>query len=144
MLLPLTERDLELLNELVGMRFESRTKDYYEGGVAPIDFGGSNGSHHGKTDTKLAAHGFVDQRMRGHPWGDLRTTGARGSKVYRASEAGRDAIYAWRALREGKMLKSKTVRKYGHNIPSAEYQPLTDDDRRELRLKCHLDMPASG
>jgi hypothetical protein len=140
MLLPLTERDLELLNELVGMRFESRTKDYYEGGVAPIDFGGSNGSHHGKTATKLAAHGFVDQRMRGHPWGDLRTTGARGSKVYRASEAGRDAIYAWRKLKRTQ--EPAYTRKWGHTIPNTQRLKATEEEIAEWRRVCHLEMPS--
>lgn len=94
---PLTDRDWEVLETLVYMRFESTSKRYYENGTAPLDFGGSNGSHHGKTATKLVKHGFVEQKQRGHDWGDVFTGNSRGSKLYRATEAGRDAILAHRA-----------------------------------------------
>lgn len=139
---PLTERDLETLAELVYARYESTMKHYYEGGSAPLDFGGSNGSHHGKTATKLVKHGFVEHRKRGHEWGDVRTTGARGSKVYRATEAGRDAIEAWETLMKGQVMANlgSTI-KYGRSVPKTGYRDLTDAERTELRRKCHLEMP---
>jgi hypothetical protein len=67
-----------------------------ERGFAPIDFGGSNGSHHGATATKLAARGLVDQKKRGYSWGSSPARWYRGSKVYRPTLAGREAHDAWR------------------------------------------------
>jgi hypothetical protein len=94
---PLTDRDWEVLETLVYMRYESRAKQHYEGGSAPLDFGGSNGSHHGKTALKLAKRGLVEAKKRGAAnWGDLKTRDARGSNIYRATPAGRDAIIARR------------------------------------------------
>lgn len=143
---PLTERDLEVLDELVYMRWESSSKRFYEGGTAPLDFGGSNGSHHGKTATKLCKHGFVEQRFRGLDWGQKgRPGGARGSKLYRATPAGWEAISAFRTLKKGEMLKSGGNRlKFGSMVPTSSWQPLNDEDRKLLRLKCHLDMPAGS
>lgn len=89
---PLTERDWEVLETLVWMRYEATEKRYYEGGTAPLDFGGSNGSHHGKTALKLTKLGFVEAKKRGKDWGDLTTRDARGSNVYRATDAGRKAV----------------------------------------------------
>lgn len=142
---PLTERDLEVLAELVYMRYESSSRKFYEGGTAPLDFGGFNGSHHGKTATKLVKHGFAEQRYRGLDWGQKGRTNSmeRGSKLYRATPAGREAISAWTKLREGKMLKPAGNRaKFGHMVPTSSYQPLTEEDRKLLRQKCHLEMPA--
>jgi hypothetical protein len=94
---PLTDRDWEVLETLVYMRYESGAKQFHEGGSAPLDFGGSNGSHHGKTALKLTKHGYVEAKKRGAAnWGDLKTRGARGSNVYRATPAGREAILAHR------------------------------------------------
>jgi hypothetical protein len=89
---PLTDRDWEVLETLVYMRYESGSKQFYEGGSAPLEFGGSNGSHHGRTALKLTERGYVEARKRGKEWGDLTTRDARGSNVYRATPAGRDAI----------------------------------------------------
>jgi hypothetical protein len=136
---PLTERDIEVLETLVYMRYESGSKRFYEHGTAPLDFGGSNGSHHGKTATKLVAHGFVEQKQRGHDWGDVLTNNARGSKLYRATDAGRTAILAHRALKNG-YTSGGMKRKWGSTIPTT--RNLTDAEKRELRLKCHLEMPA--
>lgn len=94
---PLTERDMETLNELVA-GYDNAVKLGREG-VAPLDFGGRNGSHHGATATKLAAHGLVDHRKRGCDWGKA-PTAIRGSKVYRPTEAGRVALLAWREARK--------------------------------------------
>jgi hypothetical protein len=98
---PLTERDWEVLETLVYMRFESTSKRFYENGTAPLDFGGSNGSHHGKTASKLVDHGYVEHRRRGMAeWCQENRSfgrgGNRGSKLYRATDAGRDAILAHR------------------------------------------------
>jgi hypothetical protein len=96
---PLTERDWEVLETLVYMRFESSAKEHYAHGSAPLDFGGSNGSHHGPTATKLVKYGYVEHRKRGYDWGEAPGPGRgyRGSKLYRATEAGRDAVLARRA-----------------------------------------------
>lgn len=64
-------------------------------GVAPLHFGGSNGSHHGATATKLARLGMAEHRKRGWAWGEA-PTAFRGSKVYRPTTAGREAALAWR------------------------------------------------
>lgn len=145
---PLTDRDLDVLDDLIGgydnhvrvMGDEWIEKD--RDGIAPLDFGGSNGSHHGKTATKLVKHGFVEHRKRGAPWGDNRSTGYRGSKVYRPTEAGRAAISAWKTLKKGSVIGSGgLVRKFGHMVPSTQ-RPLTGAEKTELRLKCHLEMPS--
>jgi hypothetical protein len=90
---PLTDRDMETLGELIA-GYDNLAK-FGRDGVAPLDFGGGNGSHHGATATKLAKRGLADHRQRGAPWGDTRTTGARGSKVYKPTEAGRKAFEEW-------------------------------------------------
>lgn len=136
---PLTERDLETLAELAYCT-ESLAKrcgaDYAaDVGFAPLEFGGSNGSHHGKTATKLVAHGFVEHKQRGHDWGDITTRDARGSKVYRATDAGREAVKAWWALKNG-YTSGGMKQKWGHSIPTTRH--LTDDEKAELRRKCHL------
>ena len=143
---PLTERDLDVLADLVYSRFESSMKHYYENGVAPIDFGGRNGSHHGKTASKLVDHGFVEHRRRGMAeWCQenrhFGRGGNRGSKVYRATEAGRDAIKAWARLRKGTEIASgPMVRKFGHMVPSTITIPMKPETVSELRLACHLEM----
>lgn len=88
---PLTERDWEVLETLHYMRYESSMREHYEHGTAPLDFGGSNGSHHGATATKLAKLGLVEHRKRGYEWGQAPTR-YRGSKLYRISEAGRKLV----------------------------------------------------
>lgn len=104
----LTERDLEVLDELVYVcdahlpnnihGYQSACPQTSRGdGASPLDCGGSNGSDHSYRLTKLARLGYAEHRQRGHEWGDLRTTGARGSKVYRPTEKGRKAIRERRA-----------------------------------------------
>jgi hypothetical protein len=97
---PPTERDMEVLNELVGcqeMAVKRMERNYALSiGFAPLEFGGSNGSHHGKTALKLVAHGLVEARKRGKEWGDLTTRDARGSNVYRPTPAGVEAVLKWR------------------------------------------------
>lgn len=143
---PLTERDLETLNELWGCTealLRRMDRDYaLTVGFAPIEFGGGSNSHHGKTATKLVKHGFVEHKMRGKDWGDVTTRDARGSKVYRASVAGRQAIDAWRTLQKGEIMGTVGY-KHGMRgaIPKTGYRPLTDEERTKLRLICHLEMP---
>lgn len=144
---PLTERDLETLNELWACTESllNRPMDRRYAlsvGFAPLEFGGSNGSHHTKTVLKLVKHGFTDARKRGKDWGDTTTRDARGSNVYRATPAGRDAIAAWRTLKDGrKLVSASTKQKWGHSIPTSAYRPLTDAEIAELRRACHLEMP---
>jgi hypothetical protein len=90
---PPTDRDMETLGEIIGAT-DSRYRNRGDG-VSPMEFGGSNGSHHGATATKLTRYGYVEHRQRGKDWGDVTTRDARGSKVYRATEAGRAAFAEW-------------------------------------------------
>lgn len=82
---PLTERDLETLNELEGAT-DSNAK-WGRSWSRVMDCGGSNGSHHGGTLMKLHARGFCDQ----HSYGHLRKT-----RLYRINAAGRGLLIAWR------------------------------------------------
>lgn len=143
MLRPLTERDIEVLNELVAAQDEvmNRMDRAYARtvGFCPREFGGRDGSDHGKIATKLVGHGFVEQKPRWRNWGDPLNGGP---KVYRPTRAGRDALAAFRTLKRGEMLKPAGNRsKFGHSVPTSSYQPLTDEDRKSLRLKCHLEVP---
>lgn len=140
---PLTERDMEVLNELVGCQdaaVQRMERNYAMSiGFAPLEFGGSNGSHHGKTALKLVGHGFVEAKKRGNEWGDLTTRDARGSNVYRPTPAGREATTAYRKLKNG-FASGGMKRKWGSTVPSTRH--LTDNEKHELRLACHLEMPA--
>lgn len=62
---------------------------YRERGLAPLDFGGTNGSDHSYRATKLVKLGLAEHRKRGLGWGSAPTRGYRGSKLYRPTEAGR-------------------------------------------------------
>jgi hypothetical protein len=135
----LTERDLETLDDLAGAC--DNLAKYGRDGAAPLDFGGSNGSHHGKTATKLADHGLAEHRKRGYAWGVSPSRGYRGSKVYRPTAAGREVRDAWRKLRSGKVLVSEgTTIRYGRPIPKTGYRDLTDDERHQLRRDCRLEV----
>ncbi len=62
--------------------------------LAPIDFGGGNGSHHGITARRMAdAYGWTEWRYRGCEPGQ-KTTGARGSCLYRITPKGLEALAA--------------------------------------------------
>lgn len=91
----LTVRDMETLGELI-VACNGRQK-FGMDGAAPLDFGGSNGSHHGATATKLVRHGLAEHKKRGYDWGQAPGPGCgyRGSKVYRPTSAGREAFAAW-------------------------------------------------
>lgn len=62
-----------------------------ENGVAPMWFGGSNGSHHGATAAALCKTDppLVERKFRGGTWGGKAVFAARGSCVYRLTEAGK-------------------------------------------------------
>lgn len=110
---PLTERDMETLGELIAAQDSARKRfirmgrseadaNAAEPGFAPLDFGGSNGSHHGATATKLVARGLVEHKKRGYEWGKAPKRGHRGSKMYRPTQAGREAYEAyWQEKRAG-------------------------------------------
>ncbi|WP_131823277.1 hypothetical protein [Mycobacteroides chelonae] len=49
--------------------------------VRPMDIGGRNGSNHSALLSQLERHGFVESRVR--------STGVRGSKLYRLTASGR-------------------------------------------------------
>lgn len=59
-------------------------------GLAPMWFGGSNGSHHSNTARRLAAQAepLVERRYRGGEWGGKRVWAARGSCKYRLTPLG--------------------------------------------------------
>lgn len=65
--------------------------------LAPLAFGGSNGSHHAQTAKRMEPKGWVERRFRGHEPGE-RTTGARGSCLYRITARGIEAVQNHRAL----------------------------------------------
>lgn len=87
-LIGLTERDLEILCGLSA-----------GGWLRPLDLGGTDGSHHSATLTKLARKGMAQFKQRGAinpPAGENgRRQGifGRGSLVYRITDVGR-AVYA--------------------------------------------------
>ena len=81
-----TELETEVLSELDFLR--RYDPERAERGVAPMQFGGSNGSHHGGTATRMVAKGWVDRRYRGYDWGEPMRFRARGSCAYRITPAG--------------------------------------------------------
>jgi hypothetical protein len=87
----LTERDLEVLRELVYACDESEGGRNREWGVAPLALGGTGHSGHSYRLTKLARLGYAEHRQRGKDWGDVTTNDARGSKRYRPTDKGRNA-----------------------------------------------------
>lgn len=101
---PLTERDIDTLNELAPLWRDDPIKWH-----TTMEVGGTNGSHHSGTLAKLAKRGLVDFCQRGH--GNMpelhnkRFRGRRGSKQYRLSEAGYAFLLAhretWRTREEG-------------------------------------------
>jgi hypothetical protein len=99
---PLTDRDMETLGELIAAQDSWRDyckrnerDDWEHRGFAPLDFGGSNGSHHGATATKLVARGLVEHKKRGYEWGRAPGGNYRGSKVYRPTAEGRELFAVW-------------------------------------------------
>ena len=64
--------------------------------IKPMDVGGSNGSHHSYTLTKLVRLGLADHRKAGCDWG-VAPTRYRGSKAYRPSDLG---LKVWDRMKE--------------------------------------------
>jgi hypothetical protein len=62
---PLSERDLETLDNLESATNHGIEENWREGLVRVMDFGGTNGSHHGATLCKLAKRGFAEQGEQG-------------------------------------------------------------------------------
>jgi hypothetical protein len=73
---PLTERDLDVLGELVHQSKDGRW-------LRPMDVGGTDGSHHSTTLNKLVNHGYAKLTWFGYPWKP------RSHKRYLATEAGK-------------------------------------------------------
>jgi len=88
---PLTERDYQTLGEVVPSYLDEPVK-----AGTPLDFGGSNGSHHSATFAKLEKRGLMESKQRGGEWGEPKRWRGRGSKVYRVTPAGIAAYDAWR------------------------------------------------
>ena len=78
-----TQRDMDVLGEL-----RAATDNYIQigcdGFVRPLDCGGSDSSDHSYRLTKLAKRGLAEVAVR--------SSGVRGSKVYRITDAGRSAL----------------------------------------------------
>lgn len=97
----LTKNQLDVLVELDGcdrMKHGGRTWTLPDGTKArlymPMEFGGSNGSHHSGTATALAKRGLVDRLKLsgiGTRLNNFRSR-AKGSCHYRITEAGRLAL----------------------------------------------------
>lgn len=87
---PLTERDIETLRELEFATRQFVEQNYRDGWVMPMDCGGSNGSHHSYTLTKLAVRGLADRKK----YGGRRE---KGSCRYRINDNGRIWLAALKA-----------------------------------------------
>lgn len=83
----LTERDWETLNDLRATCDSHLKQGYRDGWAAPLDCGGSNGSHHSYTLHKLAKCGVAERKK----YARLRD---KGSCTYRINDAGRAALKA--------------------------------------------------
>lgn len=83
------EREREVLRDLAWL-----AKNGFAEGAAPIQFGGTNGSHHGATATRMVGKGWVERRYRGNGWGQKHGLRSRGSCVYRITDAGRAILAA--------------------------------------------------
>lgn len=87
----LKDRDFETLAEIEQANISHSTIGHRRGWAKPMDFGGSNGSHHSATATKLARHGLVEVESpsvkhagRSKYW--------RAGKLYRITAAGVAAL----------------------------------------------------
>lgn len=79
---PLTERDIDVLENLDGATTNYLELDLKDGWVMPMDCGGTNGSHHSYTLAKLAKRGLCDRKK----YGSARS---KGSCRYRMNDTGR-------------------------------------------------------
>lgn len=76
----LTERQASFLAEIQAMGFDHG--EWFR----PMDIGGRNGSEHSAVLSELVPKGLIESRQRhSSAWGS-----ARGSKIYRLTEAGRE------------------------------------------------------
>lgn len=86
----LTEKQAEVV---IGLRGAD------DDGLAPMWFGGSNGSHHSNTARRLVERGLVERRYRGFlvggGWGEKKKYRGRGSCRYRLTELGKQVAEAW-------------------------------------------------
>lgn len=100
MIISLTEQQIDVLEsldrldgrpaskDLTNEMFAPEVRGYW---AAPIDFGGTNGSHHSATATRLAKMGLVDRYKGGKV--NYFQSRYKGSCGYRINDAGR----AWLA-----------------------------------------------
>lgn len=82
----LTEKQAEVV---IGLRGAD------DDGLAPMWFGGSNGSHHSNTARRLIERGIVERRFGGSEWGGKKKWRGRGSCRYRLTELGKQVAEAW-------------------------------------------------
>lgn len=97
----LTPNQLDVLIELDGcdkLKLGGRNWTLPDGSVArlfmPMEFGGTNGSHHSGTATALAKRGLVDRLKVGYGPSQFNAfnSRAKGSCHYRITEVGRAAL----------------------------------------------------
>lgn len=69
------------------------------GWLRPMDFGGSNGSHHGVTARRMEKQGWVEWRYCGHEPGEKLRHMKRGSCLYRITAKGAQALVNHRISR---------------------------------------------
>jgi hypothetical protein len=79
---PLTQRDIDTLQELALAGDNMRRLGRADMWVKPMDCGGRNNSHHSRTLTKLAKRGLAEREA---PWS---LSMVRGSCRYRINDAG--------------------------------------------------------
>jgi hypothetical protein len=104
----LTDRDFQVLNELESVN-RPRYSSHPRAWASPLDCGGSNGSHHSASLTKLVRHSLVELRGSGgrpNVIGDAivpeprLSKRAKGSRAFRITDAGVEALVEWRKTRE--------------------------------------------
>lgn len=62
---PITERDIEVLKDVVSTADDWQRVGINDRWMMPLDLGGTNGSHHSYTLHKLAARGLIDMKKYG-------------------------------------------------------------------------------
>jgi hypothetical protein len=82
----LTEKQAEVIMGLRGAD---------DDGLAPMWFGGSNGSHHSNTARRLCDRGLVERRFGASDWGGKKRWRGRGSCRYRLTELGKQVAEEW-------------------------------------------------
>ena len=92
-----TKNQIEVLETLHHTQFRSSCPQEWN---APIDLGGSNGSHHYASLLAMQKRGYVQSKFRGGdnpPWGEngKRIWRSRGSKIYRLTPEGKALVEGW-------------------------------------------------